>query len=97
MMQSEIILYIIKLVLGGIAAFLAILLWSRTRDSAWMALVAGMVTSYAAIVLEMMSKFGFLSLRGPEIMGLPLIQIIFAAVPTIFFIIGFILMLFRTR
>ena len=30
--ESEILLGIVKVVLGGIAAFLAIMLWSRTRE-----------------------------------------------------------------
>ena len=97
MEQAEIILYIVKVALGGIAAFLAILLWSRTRDSAWMSLVAGMITSYASVVLEMMAKFGMLELRGPEVFGLPVIQLVFAAVPCLFFILSFILMLLRNR
>lgn len=97
MEQPEVILYIVKVALGGIAAFLAILLWSHTRDSAWMSLVAGMVTSYASVVLEMMAKFGMLSLHGPGLFGLPVVQLVFAAVPWLFFILAFILMLLRNR
>ena len=44
--NALIIFYIVKLVLGGLLAFLAIMLWSKTRDPAWMALVAGAITGY---------------------------------------------------
>lgn len=97
MMEAEIIFYIIKLVLSGIAAFLAILLWSRTRDSAWMSLVAGAVTGYAGIVYEMLVKIGITGSGGAEVAGIPLASLLFAVVPSVFFIIAFILMIIRTR
>ena len=39
-MNPQLLLFIIKLVLGGIAAFLAIFVMSKTRDASWMFLVA---------------------------------------------------------
>ena len=55
-MNNEIILFIIKLTLGGIAAFLAIFVMSKTRDASWMFLVAGFLFSYAAMVIELMAE-----------------------------------------
>ena len=97
MVQSEIVFYIIRLVLGGIAAFLAIMLWSRTRDAAWMSLVAGAITGYAGIVYEMLIKLGIASASSLMIGGISLSTLLFAVVPTLFFILAFILMLLRTR
>ncbi len=99
MIQAEIILYIIKLVLGGVAAFLAIMLWSKTRDVAWMALVAGTVTSYAGIVYEMLVGFGlfFVGKSSLAIAGIPVSTLLFATIPTMFYITAFVLMILRTR
>ena len=97
MIESELILYIVRLVLGGITAFLAIMLWSKTRDAAWMALVAGAVTSYAGIVYDMMIGLGIIVPGGYSVAGIPLATLLFTVIPNCFFIIAFILMLIRSR
>jgi hypothetical protein len=97
MAESEIIFYIIKLVLGGVAAFLAIMLWSHTRDSAWMSLVAGAVTGYAGIVYEMLVKLGIAGDIGVKIAGIPLASLLFAVIPSVFYITAFVLMIIRTK
>ena len=97
MIESELILYIVRLVLGGITAFLAIMLWSKTRDAAWMALVAGAVTSYAGIVYDMMVGLGVIVPGGYCVAGIPLATLLFTVIPSCFFIIAFILMLIRSR
>ncbi|MBR0032208.1 MAG: hypothetical protein IJP90_08985 [Treponema sp.] len=95
MVEPQILLYIIKLVLGGIAAFLAIMLWSRTRDSAWICLVAGAVTGYAGIVYELLEKFGIILASKATFLGIPLSSLLFASIPGVFVILGFILMILR--
>ncbi|MBQ6780669.1 MAG: hypothetical protein IJP62_05490 [Treponema sp.] len=97
MEENEIILYIIKLILSGIAAFLAIALWSKTRDAAWMSLVAGAVTGYAGIVFELLVKMGVIIAGGIRLAGIPLSSLFFTVIPALFFILAFILMLNRTR
>jgi hypothetical protein len=97
MSQSDLILFIIKLVLGGITAFLAIMLWSKTRDASWMSLVAGAVTSYAGIVYDMMVRLGIIIPGGLSVAGIPLTTLLFNIIPSCFFILAFILMLMRTR
>ena len=96
-MQSEMILQCIKLVLGGIAAFLAIMLWSKTRESAWMALIAGTVTSYAGILYDVLRVFGIAAFQNAslEIAGINLITLFFAVVPQLCYVIAFVLALIR--
>lgn len=94
-MNSEILFYIIKLVTGGIVAFLAIMLMSKTRDGAWMSMVCGFLFSYAAIVYDLMVYLGVLTTTGVMLFGLPLIPLLFSIVPSVFFIIAFIIMLTR--
>lgn len=92
-MSPEILLFIIKLVLGGIVAFLAIFVMSKTRDASWMFLVAGFLLSYAALIFDLMIELGVLSQTKVCLFGIPLSSLLCAAVPSLFFIISFILKL----
>lgn len=98
MTESEIIFFIIKLVLGGIIAFLAIMLWSRTRDFSWMFLVLAAVTGYSAVVFDLLLKLGFVTTRKIIILNseISIVQLALAIVPSLFVIISFILMLIKT-
>lgn len=95
--QGELLLYIIKLVLGGVASFFAILLWSKTRDAAWMSLVAGAVVSYAGVIYSMLEDMGIAFSKDLHIFGMPLTKLVFAVLPSVFFILAFVLMLLRNR
>lgn len=97
MSSSDLVLSVIKLAAGGLAAFFAILLWSKTRDTAWMALVAGTVTSYAGIVYEMLNGFGLFTSGMIELFGISIATLFFTIVPPMFYIAAFIIMLSRTR
>lgn len=97
MSTGDLILSVIKLAAGGFAAFFAILLWSKTRDTAWMSLVAGTVTSYAGIVYEILYGFGLFTKGMIEIFGISIASLFFTIVPPLFYIAAFIIMLSRTR
>jgi hypothetical protein len=87
MQQNEIVLHIVKLVIGGVAAFVAIMLWPRAKDGSWMLLIAGAIVNYAGIVYGILVSFGIVAwARAAE---MPLLQIVFAAVPGICFIAAF--------
>lgn len=91
MNQGQIIIWCVKLVLGGIAAFLAILLWSKSRNGGWMCLVASVLISYAGIIFDMMSELGIISLNNVAVFGVPVINLCLTAVPSILLIIALIL------
>ena len=99
MTDSDVILCIIKLVLGGIAAFLAIMLWSRTREPSWMCIVAGAVTGYAGIVCEFLVKIGIVFAKNLVIpnTAIPVFTLVFTAVPLLFIIVALILMLVKLK
>ena len=98
MTETEIIFFIIKLLLGGVIAFLAIMLWSRTRDFSWMFLVLAAVTGYSSIVFDLLLRLGFVTSRNVLILGneIPLVQLVLAVIPSLFVIAAFILMLIKT-
>ena len=98
MTETEIIFFTIKLFLGGIIAFLAIMLWSKTRDFSWMFLVFSAVTGYSAIVFDLLLKLGFVTAKEISILGneIPLVQLVLLVVPSLFVIIAFIIMLSKS-
>jgi len=96
-MNPDILLFIIQLATGAVVAFLAILLMSKTRDAAWMSMVGGFLCSYAAIVFDLLVKLGVLAPSGILVLGIPLSTLLSATVPSLFFIIAFIIMLARRQ
>lgn len=92
-MNPDILLFIIKLVTGGIVAFFAILLMSKTRDAAWMAMVCGFLLSYAALVYDLLIELGVLTHTSFCVLGIPLSSLLCAVLPSLCFIVAFIVML----
>ncbi len=92
-MNHEIVLFIIKLILGGIAAFLAIFVMSKTRDASWTFLVAGFLFSYASLVIELMAELGIFDINSILVAGFPLIPLLCAIIPSAMFITAFIIRL----
>lgn len=94
-MDPQILLFIIKLVLGGIAAFLAIFVMSKTRDASWMFLVAGFLFSYASLVIDLMTELGIFAVDSVLVAGMPLVSLLSAVIPSVLFIVAFIIRLCR--
>ena len=92
-MEPEILLFIIKLITGGIIAFLAILIMSKKRTVEWGFMVAGFLLSYAALVYELLNELGVLATLRSTVFGIPVIAFICTIVPSICFIISFIISL----
>ena len=92
-MDPRILLFIIKLVAGGIVAFLAILLMSRKRTAAWSFMVSGFLLTYAALVYELLIELGVLTATKYELWGIPVSTLLCAILPAICYITAFIIML----
>jgi hypothetical protein len=86
-----------RLVLGAAAAFLAIMLWSRTRSAAWMLIVAGTITAYVEIIYSVVELLGFTAISGLVIGSVPLAAILLPALRMIFFIAAFLIMIIRRK
>ena len=96
-MNPQILLFIIKLVLGGIAAFLAIFVMSKTRDASWMFLVAGFLFDYAALVVDLMTELGIFAVDFVLVAGMPLVSLLSAIIPSVMFITAFIIKLCKKQ
>lgn len=84
-----------QLILGAAAAFLAILLWPKIRDAAWMLVIFGTIFIYIETVYSVLKIFGISADELVVIASVPLIPFILTTVRTLFFIIAFTIMIYR--
>ena len=84
-----------QLVLGAIAAFLAILLWPKIREPAWMLIIFGTIIAYIETVYSILKLFGISGDEIVAIASIPVIPIILPAVRLVFFIIAFTIMIYK--
>jgi hypothetical protein len=92
---GEIVYIASRLLLGALAAFFAIILWSKTRDVAWMLMVAGAIAGYVETVYSILKTFG---IAGEDLFPLgsvSLVSLVLSNLPEIFFIAAFAVMVAR--
>jgi len=95
-MDSGQIVYILsRLSLGALASFLAIMLWSKTRDIAWMLMVIGTIAAYVETVYSILNLFGVGGGAFFAIGSVSIMSIILPCLPIIFFITAFAVMVNR--
>ena len=95
MSQMNILLLVVKLIAGGIASFFAILLLSKTRETAWMCFASGVIISYGGIVYEFLSMIGIASSASLVIAGVPVLALLFAILPSAFFVASAIIFILK--
>jgi hypothetical protein len=84
-----------RLITMGLAAFFAIALWSRTRDSAWMLMVGGTIIAYGETLYTVLKLFG---IAAPPLTSgsASLWAGILSNAPVLFYISAFIVMVVRS-
>ena len=93
--EQQAILMLSRFVLGAAATFLAILVWSRTRDTAWMLIVVGTVAHYGEVVFSALEALGIVRLDLLVIGGIAVFPLLLANLPMLFFILAFLVMVSR--
>jgi hypothetical protein len=93
--SGEAVFVFSRLVIGALAAFFAIMLWSRTRDTAWMLMIGGTIAAYGESLYTVLNLFG-ISTPLPAIGSLPVPAIILSNVPMLFYISAFLVMVTRS-
>jgi len=83
------------LVFGAAAAFLAILLWPKIRDSAWMLIIFGVIVAYVETVYSVLKIFG---IAGNELIIFSTVSLVSFILPVVrmsFFIAALAIMVYR--
>ena len=95
-MDAGQITYILsQLILGALASFLAIMLWSKTRDIVWMFIVIGTIAAYIEIIYSILNHFGFINADFLLIGSVSLAAIVLPSLRMIFFIAAFFVMVVK--
>jgi hypothetical protein len=97
MSSGDTILLVSRLATAAVAAFLAILLWSRTRDLAWMLIVIGVIASYADILFGLLSQLGLVDEARYDLFGIPVGKVILSNLPYLFLCAALLIMISRKR
>ncbi|MDR3020677.1 MAG: hypothetical protein LBU66_07225 [Treponema sp.] len=83
-----------QLGIGAVATLLAILLWSRTRNMAWMLIIIGVIVSYIEIVYNILELFGLSGGDFLMIGSVPVVSFVLPLLRMVFFIAALIVMLY---
>jgi hypothetical protein len=97
MSAGDTVLLVSRLAIAAVAAFLAILLWSRTRDLAWMLIVIGVIASYADLLFDLLSRLGIVDESRYSLLGLPVGRILLSNLPYLFLCAALVVMIARKR
>jgi len=89
-MNFDLVDLVVRLVFGSIAAFAAILLWSKTRDAAWLFIIVSSTLFYGVIVYDALVYFGALAQLPFGQQAQAVSEIVLRALPYVFLTIGFI-------
>jgi len=79
-----------RFVLSALATFLAIMVWTKTRDTAWMLIVVGTVAHYGEVVFSALETLGVVRLDLVRLGGIAVFPLVLGNLPTLFFILAFI-------
>ncbi|MDY7028707.1 MAG: hypothetical protein SVR04_10460 [Spirochaetota bacterium] len=94
---AELVGIIVRLAAGAITTFLAILLWAKTRDTAWMLIIMGVIFEYGEIIYSTLTLFGVVPANVYIIPEVLKVDVVMLNLPLGLFAAGFIVMLFRSR
>ena len=93
--EGQIFYILSQLVLGAISTFLAIILWSKIREIAWILIISGTIIAYIEIVYSILNIFG---INGAELFyigSVPFISFFLSALRNLFFIAAFAIMIIK--
>ena len=93
--SGETILILCRLIPGALATFLAIMLWPKTRDPAWMLMAMGTIGLYAQMVYSILELLGIVGNGILSIGSVSLMSVFLPCLPMAFFSAAFLLMILR--
>ena len=94
---SELSVIAVDLFFSGVVALLGILLWSLTRQAAWMLVIVGLVVHFGDVAFQMLERFGIISVVEMRALGIPFFWVILRALPLLFIGAGIVSMIRSLR
>lgn len=87
----------IRFMFIAFCTFLAIIVWARVRDSAWMLIVIGVITAYGDVMYALLLQFGFLPEPSNSELLAKALSYTLPNLPWFFFSAAFIVMIRKRR
>jgi hypothetical protein len=87
--NGVVILIAARLFFSALATVFAIVIWSKTRDSAWVLMILGVVSGYAENIYFVLAMLGITESLPLAIDTVPVVAILLSCLPSIFFIAAF--------
>jgi hypothetical protein len=94
--MTDTVLLIGRAAVSFFASFLAIWVWSRTREESWLFIITGILVSFCTLLIEILSKVGILSLNSGS-MDIPLWFGLLQLLPYVLYAIGLGFYIYRNR
>lgn len=86
-----------RAVVSFLASFLAIWVWSRSREESWLFIISGILVSFVTLMIEILSRIGILPFILDGSVSVPLWFGILQLVPYVFYALGLAFYLYRNR
>ena len=83
--------------LGAVVMFLAILLWSRTREASWMLVILSVLVWYVALMVRTLEGLGILGLVLDQPLWRLLLELAMDNLPPLLLGLGLFLAIRRAR
>jgi hypothetical protein len=84
-----------RLALGAVSSFLAIMLWSRIRDAAWILVMISAIIAYVEVIYSILNLLGIISENILSGNAALIISILLSCMPTMLIIAAFSVMALR--
>lgn len=97
MSDQLVITLAIELIVGFMSALTALLIWSKTRDAAWLLMVLGVVFLYLKSLIKVLDEFGFVVYNTVLLGSIDIVTLLLNILPFIFFFFGLTVFLYRIR
>jgi hypothetical protein len=94
---NEMSILVTDLALSGIVAFTAIMLWSLTREPAWMLVIIGLIVRFGDVAFQTLHRFGIISVIELRVGDIPLVWMLMRAIPLLFIVAGIVTMIRSLR
>ena len=94
---NDLSVIVTDLSLGAIATFVAILLWSVTRERAWMLVIIAIVLRFGDTVFQVLDRLGIVRVQPVSVLEVPLVWVSLRAVPWIAIVAALVITIRRAR
>lgn len=92
----DIVVLSADLILSGVATFVAIMVWSLTREPSWMLIVISVVIHFGDVTFQTLDRFGIIAVADVRVFGVPAFWLLIRVIPLLFLIAALVSMV-RSR